>query len=128
MATTAAPPTEDKQWFALEGDAVAGELGVDIRAGLAPAEAAARPPEPDPPHDAVDAAPVADLHRDRVRAGRRDGDPQAGAAPPERGSSGADPDDGRAPAGGRLGVLHPDGTMPLAGLGRTLQTWQLRLR
>jgi P-type Ca2+ transporter type 2C len=42
MATTTAPPTEDKQWFALEGDAVAGELGVDIHAGLAPAEAATR--------------------------------------------------------------------------------------
>src|ERR1700751_3602689 len=42
MATTAAPPTEDKQWFALEGDAVAAELGVDVHAGLAPAEAATR--------------------------------------------------------------------------------------
>ena len=45
MATTAAPvpaQTEDKQWFALEGDAVAGELGVDEHAGLSPAEAATR--------------------------------------------------------------------------------------
>jgi P-type Ca2+ transporter type 2C len=45
MATTAAPPpaqTEDKQWFALEGEAVAAELGVDTGAGLAPAEAATR--------------------------------------------------------------------------------------
>jgi P-type Ca2+ transporter type 2C len=44
MATTAAPPaqTVDKQWFALEGEAVAGELGVDTAAGLAPAEAASR--------------------------------------------------------------------------------------
>ena len=45
MATAAAPPpaqTEDKQWFALEGDAVAAELGVDTQAGLSPAEAATR--------------------------------------------------------------------------------------
>jgi Ca2+-transporting ATPase len=45
MATTAAPApaqTEGKQWFALEGDAVAGELGVDTAAGLSPAEAATR--------------------------------------------------------------------------------------
>jgi P-type Ca2+ transporter type 2C len=42
MSTTAAPPTEDKQWFALAGDAVAAELGVDVHAGLAPAEAATR--------------------------------------------------------------------------------------
>jgi Ca2+-transporting ATPase len=32
----------DKQWFALEGEAVAGELGVDTGAGLAPAEASSR--------------------------------------------------------------------------------------
>jgi Ca2+-transporting ATPase len=50
MAATAPPPAEsaaqapraDKQWFALEVDAVAGELGVDTHAGLAPAEAATR--------------------------------------------------------------------------------------
>ena len=45
MATTAAPApaqTEDKQWFALASDAVAGELGVDTQAGLSPAEAATR--------------------------------------------------------------------------------------
>jgi Ca2+-transporting ATPase len=47
MATTtaaAAPPaqTEDKKWFSLEGDAVAGELGVDTRSGLSSAEAATR--------------------------------------------------------------------------------------
>ena len=45
MATAAAPPpaqTEDKQWFALEGDAVAAELGVDAQAGLSPAEAGTR--------------------------------------------------------------------------------------
>jgi len=46
MATTAAasPPaqTEDERWFSLEADAVAAELGVDIQAGLAPAEAATR--------------------------------------------------------------------------------------
>jgi Ca2+-transporting ATPase len=32
----------DKQWFALDGEAVAGELGVDTGAGLAPAEASSR--------------------------------------------------------------------------------------
>ena len=45
MATSAAPvpaQPEDKQWFALESDAVAEELGTDEQAGLAPAEAAAR--------------------------------------------------------------------------------------
>jgi Ca2+-transporting ATPase len=45
MATAAAPlPAQagDKQWFALAGDAVARELGVDEHAGLAPAEAATR--------------------------------------------------------------------------------------
>jgi len=45
MATTAPPPpaqTEDRQWFVLEGDAVAAELGVDTQAGLSPAEAATR--------------------------------------------------------------------------------------
>src|SRR5262249_61945295 len=45
MAATAHPPAappEDKQWFALTGDAVAGELGVDAHAGLAPDEAAKR--------------------------------------------------------------------------------------
>src|SRR5574337_849714 len=45
MATTApAPPAqpEDKQWFSLEADAVAGELGVDAKAGLSPAEATTR--------------------------------------------------------------------------------------
>src|SRR4051812_35924366 len=45
MATTAAPPpatTVDKQWFALTGEDVAGELGVDTHAGLAPDEAAKR--------------------------------------------------------------------------------------
>src|SRR4051794_11129278 len=46
MATTAAAVpsthTEDKQWFSLEGDAVAVELGVDTRAGLSPAEATTR--------------------------------------------------------------------------------------
>jgi Ca2+-transporting ATPase len=50
MATTAHPPAEaaaaappeDKQWFALAGDAVAGELGVDTHAGLSAAEAAKR--------------------------------------------------------------------------------------
>ena len=46
MAATAPPagasgaPPEDKQWFALAADAVAGELGVDTHAGLAPPEAA----------------------------------------------------------------------------------------
>jgi len=45
MATTAAPPTrepEPKQWFALDGDDVASELGVDVHSGLAPDEAARR--------------------------------------------------------------------------------------
>jgi Ca2+-transporting ATPase len=48
MATTAqspaaaAAPPEDKQWFALTGDAVAGELGVDAHAGLSPDEASKR--------------------------------------------------------------------------------------
>ncbi len=44
MATTAPPPAraEDKQWFALAGEAVAQELGVDGHAGLSPAEAATR--------------------------------------------------------------------------------------
>src|SRR4051812_46825997 len=45
MATAAAlvpARTEDRQWFALGGDAVAGELGVDTQAGLAPAEAGTR--------------------------------------------------------------------------------------
>ena len=45
MATSAAPvpaQPEDKQWFALESDDVAQELGTDEQAGLAPAEAAAR--------------------------------------------------------------------------------------
>jgi P-type Ca2+ transporter type 2C len=50
MATTAQPPVktagaappEDKQWFALTGDAVAGELGVDAHAGLSPDEASNR--------------------------------------------------------------------------------------
>src|SRR6188472_476943 len=48
MATTAQPPAaaaappEDKQWFALTGDAVAGELGVDAHAGLSPDEASKR--------------------------------------------------------------------------------------
>jgi Cation transporter/ATPase, N-terminus len=37
----AAPPT-DKQWFALDGDAVAGELGVDARAGLSSTDAPSR--------------------------------------------------------------------------------------
>ncbi len=37
-----ATPTADQQWFALEGDAVAAELGVDVRAGLSPAEAETR--------------------------------------------------------------------------------------
>jgi P-type Ca2+ transporter type 2C len=39
---TAAPPAEDKQWFALPGEAVAAELGVDTHAGLAPDEASTR--------------------------------------------------------------------------------------
>jgi P-type Ca2+ transporter type 2C len=45
MATAAAPPpaqTEGKQWFALAGEAVAQELGVDEHAGLSPAEAGTR--------------------------------------------------------------------------------------
>src|SRR5499427_3814984 len=48
MATTAAaatsPPaqTEDKHWFSLEGDAVTGELGVNAKIGLPPAEATTR--------------------------------------------------------------------------------------
>jgi Ca2+-transporting ATPase len=43
MATAASSAqTVDKQWFALEGEAVAGELGVDMGAGLAPAEASSR--------------------------------------------------------------------------------------
>jgi Ca2+-transporting ATPase len=44
MATTAPPPAraEDKRWFALAGEAVAQELGVDERTGLSPAEAATR--------------------------------------------------------------------------------------
>jgi len=45
MATTAAPPpaeTVDKQWFALEGDAVAAELAVDTSTGLAADTAAGR--------------------------------------------------------------------------------------
>ena len=44
MATTAPPPAraEDKQWFALAGEAVAQELGVDERAGLSLAEAGTR--------------------------------------------------------------------------------------
>src|SRR5579862_4298858 len=48
MATTANPtadataPRDDKQWFALAGDAVTHELGVEERAGLSPTEAATR--------------------------------------------------------------------------------------
>ncbi|HYX75865.1 MAG TPA: cation-transporting P-type ATPase, partial [Gaiellaceae bacterium] len=43
MATTAAAPTAiDKQWFALDGEDVAGALGVDVHTGLAPDEAASR--------------------------------------------------------------------------------------
>src|SRR4051794_32238420 len=41
MATVAPAPQgakDDRQWFALSGDDVAGELGVDVQAGLAPAE------------------------------------------------------------------------------------------
>src|SRR3954471_25027665 len=41
MATVAPAPQavkDDKKWFALSGDDVAGELGVDVQAGLAPAE------------------------------------------------------------------------------------------
>jgi len=45
MATTAvATPAQagDKQWFALEADAVATELGVDPQSGLSPADATTR--------------------------------------------------------------------------------------
>src|SRR6476646_7525423 len=45
MATTVTPPTEvpeQKQWFALDGEQVAGELGVDVHSGLAPDEASKR--------------------------------------------------------------------------------------
>src|SRR5690348_10055145 len=46
MATTVGPPVDTAaappEWFALTGDAVAGELGVDAHAGLAPDEAAKR--------------------------------------------------------------------------------------
>jgi P-type Ca2+ transporter type 2C len=46
MATTAAAvpaaQPEDRQWFSLEADAVAGELGVDTKSGLSPAEATTR--------------------------------------------------------------------------------------
>jgi P-type Ca2+ transporter type 2C len=45
MATTVTPPTEapeQKQWFALDGEQVAGELGVDVHNGLAPDEASKR--------------------------------------------------------------------------------------
>jgi Ca2+-transporting ATPase len=45
MATVAAPipaAQEDKQWFALAGDDVAGELGVDAHEGLSADEAASR--------------------------------------------------------------------------------------
>src|SRR6516225_7843349 len=45
MATTATPPPAQdvyKQWFALEGSAVAADLGVDTSTGLAPTEASAR--------------------------------------------------------------------------------------
>jgi Ca2+-transporting ATPase len=38
----AATPQEDRQWFALDGDAVASELDVDTSAGLSPDEAATR--------------------------------------------------------------------------------------
>ena len=41
-ATAEAPPAEEKQWFALPGEAVAGELGVDEHAGLSSDEAARR--------------------------------------------------------------------------------------
>ena len=43
MATVAPAPqaaTDDKKWFALSGEDVASELGVDVQAGLAPDEAA----------------------------------------------------------------------------------------
>jgi P-type Ca2+ transporter type 2C len=45
MATTveaSAPPADQKQWFALGGDDVAAELGVDVHQGLSPDEAAKR--------------------------------------------------------------------------------------
>ena len=45
MATIVTPPTEapeQKQWFALDGEQVAGELGVDVHSGLAPDEASKR--------------------------------------------------------------------------------------
>jgi Ca2+-transporting ATPase len=45
MATAAAPPpatAEDKQWFALAGEDVAGQLSVDIKVGLSSEEAAKR--------------------------------------------------------------------------------------
>src|SRR3954447_9469071 len=44
MATIAAAPVEveEKQWFALPGEDVAGEFGVDTHDGLSSAEAAAR--------------------------------------------------------------------------------------
>src|SRR6476659_8682120 len=45
MATTVTPPTEvpeQKQWFALDGEQVAGDLGVDVHSGLAPDEASKR--------------------------------------------------------------------------------------
>jgi Ca2+-transporting ATPase len=45
MATTEAAPSAtppEKQWFALSGEEVAGEFGVDVHAGLAPDEAAKR--------------------------------------------------------------------------------------
>jgi P-type Ca2+ transporter type 2C len=48
MATTAHPPVDvaapvvDRDWFALGGDAVAAELGVDTHSGLSTEEAAAR--------------------------------------------------------------------------------------
>ena len=41
-ATLVEPPPADKQWFALTGEAVAQELGVDEHAGLPPEEAATR--------------------------------------------------------------------------------------
>ena len=42
VGAAAAPPAEDKQWFALAGEAVAAALEVDAHAGLSPAEAATR--------------------------------------------------------------------------------------
>src|SRR3954451_19322664 len=45
MATTVAPPAapaKDKQWFALTGEDVASELGVDAHQGLSPDEAGKR--------------------------------------------------------------------------------------